>query len=414
LRGTSNAGKRTGLTARITVLIVLLSTLFLAGCGNPPSFSQQVDRIVSPYRFSIAGWELENLRKPVEASEKQALATPDDVLRYFSLTDQIGSLETQIQAVKSGTLNGDLTALTTQLNDAQTEKNTLQPAVQTTLTAQINETLISEGIYSSFGKHKYDFPPVSFRLTVPPHVLAISPRDRIFLQETVMLDQSMQTSQMESIESQVDAQGVSSAVLDLGGFGAAYPTFVDNSSDLQFTVETAIHEWLHQYLAFKPLGFRYVLDLLGIRPDADIATMNETVADTVSKELASILLGKYYPQVNSGQSSAQPGAFNFDQEMKNTRKTVDAYLARGDVAGAEAFMEQERQYLLTKGYYIRKLNQAYFAFNDQYADTPASTNPIGGEIESLRNQSPSLKDFLDRVSRMTSRQDLIASIGGSP
>jgi hypothetical protein len=402
------------LVAAAVLLAVILSIAFLVGIDHAPSFSQQVDRIVSPFRFSIAGWELKNLREPAETPENQPSATPDDVLTYFSLIDRIASLQSQIQATKGGMANGDLSLLTSQLNEAQAEKNTLEPAVERTLTAQINEIITSEGIYSSFGNRRLNLPPVSFRLTVPPHVLAISPRDRIFLQQTVLLDQTMQTSQMESIESQVDALGASSTVLDLGGFGGAYPTFVDNSSDMQFTVETAIHEWLHQYLAFKPLGFHYVLDLLGIRPDADIATMNETVADIVSKELASELLCKYYSQCGTSQAQPPLGAFNFDQEMKNTRKKVDAYLAKGDVAGAEQFMEQERLYLLTKGYYIRKLNQAYFAFNDQYADTPASTNPIGGEMDKLRSQSASLKSFLARVSQMTSRQDLLASIGSSP
>jgi len=39
---------------------------------------------------------------------------------------------------------------------------------------------------------------------------------------------------------------------------------VDNSADLRFTIDAAAEEWLHQYLAFKPLGFNYVLNLLGI------------------------------------------------------------------------------------------------------------------------------------------------------
>ena len=397
--------------AQALAVAVLLLMLSAGACTRTPSFSEKVDRIASPFRFSIARWELQNVRESDNSRPgSQTTATTDDVLRYFADTDRVGSLQSQIQAVKSGTASGDLAQLTGQLDKTQTEKDALEPAVQAALTAQINETLISHGIYSSFGKHDFNLPPVRFNLTVPPHILVISPRDRIVLQESVLLDQTMTVGQMESIESGVDALGVSSAVLDLGGFGASYPTFVDNSSDIRFTVETAIHEWLHQYLAFKPLGFRYVLDLLGIRPDGEIATMNETVADMVSKELASTLFCRYYSLCGTGQTPAPPGAFNFDQEMKSARKTVDAFLGKGDVAGAEQFMEQERQYLLTKGYYIRKLNQAYFAFNDQYADTPASTNPIGGELDKLRSQNPSLKDFLETVSRMTGRADLTASI----
>jgi len=402
-------GGRLVLAARLAVLIALLTTLFLGGCDHTPDFDDQVERTVRQFRFSIGRWELENLPE-IAALEEQPPATPQDVMRYFALISTAASLESQAQAINAGAANGDLAQLTARLKEALDEKNALEPAVQATLTAQIKETLISQGIYSLFGKRKLNLPPVNFKLDMPPHVLAISPRDRIYLQETVTLQQDITAAQMEAIESQVDALGVSSLVLDLGGFGGTYPTFVDNTSDITFTVETAIHEWLHQYLAFKPLGFRYILDLLGIRPDADIAAMNETLADMVSKELASVLLCHYYSQCDASKPQPPLDAFNFDQEMKNARKTVDAYLGQGDVSGAERFMEQEREYLLTKGYYIRKLNQAYFAFNDQYADTPASTNPIGSELQKLRSESASLRDFLDRVSRMTGRPDLTASI----
>jgi len=73
-------------------------------------------------------------------------------------------------------------------------------------------------------------------------------------------------------------------------------------------------------------------------------------------------------------------------------------------------MEQKRQYLASKGYYIRKLNQAYFAFHGTYADSPTSISPIGPELKELRSRSASLKDFLNTVSGMTNRQELIDSI----
>jgi len=69
-------------------------------------------------------------------------------------------------------------------------------------------------------------------------------------------------------------------------------------------------------------------------------------------------------------------------------------------------MEQKRQYLASLGYYIRKLNQAYFAFHGTYADKPAFISPIGLELKQLRGQSSSLKDFLNTTAAMTSRQDL--------
>jgi len=73
-------------------------------------------------------------------------------------------------------------------------------------------------------------------------------------------------------------------------------------------------------------------------------------------------------------------------------------------------MEEKRQYLASMGYYIRKLNQAYFAFHGTYGDSPASISPIGAELKQLREQSASLKAFLDTAAAMTSRQDLSLSI----
>jgi hypothetical protein len=85
---------------------------------------------------------------------------------------------------------------------------------------------------------------------------------------------------------------------------------------------------------------------------------------------------------------------------------VDNYLAQGQIEQAEQYMEAQRQFLYTQGYYIRKLNQAYFAFYGRYADSPTSVDPIGIQIKTLRGHSLSVKDFLDTVSDLTNAQNL--------
>jgi hypothetical protein len=97
--------------------------------------------------------------------------------------------------------------------------------------------------------------------------------------------------------------------------------------------------------------------------------------------------------------------------MREIRIAVDNYLAQGEIDQAEAFMEQKQQYLAENGYYIRKLNQAYFAFHGTYADSPTSSSPIGKEISQLREQSASLKDFLDSAAGITSQDELIKKLG---
>ncbi|MFC2022081.1 hypothetical protein ACFLTR_02550, partial [Chloroflexota bacterium] len=125
-----------------------------------------------------------------------------------------------------------------------------------------------------------------------------------------------------------------------------------------------------------------------------------------------IIYKKYYSDYKNGANQNQAGEseFDFNQEMREIRKMVDIYLTQGEIERAEAFMEQKRQYLVSMGYHIRKLNQAYFAFHGTYADKPAFISPIGLELKELRAQSISLKDFLNTVAAMTSRQDLRASI----
>jgi len=132
----------------------------------------------------------------------------------------------------------------------------------------------------------------------------------------------------------------------------------------------------------------------------------------VSQDIGSIVYEKYYSEYesSSNQEQAPESEFDFNREMREIRKTVDIYLARGEIERAEEFMEQKRQYLASMGYYIRKLNQAYFAFHGTYADRPTSISPIGLELKKLRGQSASLKDFLNTVAAMSSHQDLIAAL----
>jgi hypothetical protein len=86
-------------------------------------------------------------------------------------------------------------------------------------------------------------------------------------------------------------------------------------------------------------------------------------------------------------------------------------LAGEETEKAERYMEERRQFLADNGYYIRKLNQAYFAFHGTYADTPTSVSPIGGQLEELRERSPSLGDFVTTASGISSYEELLEMLG---
>ena len=391
-----------------------------AGCVPGKDFDARLRAIVKPYRFSIAGWEVKTLFG--EAGRLgQSKETGDEVSQvnqFFAVVARIKALESEVAAVKAGTRPGDLASLETELGKLQSQKTALAETAEKIIERQIRETLSQQGIFNPIDKYlkiKVGFPPLNFKLENPPNLLVISPRERIESLREITLLPGISQEEMESIEAEADELGVSSLVVELGGFGGTYPSFVTSKADLPFTVNTATEEWLHQYLTFKPLGFRYLLDLTGISRNYEIATMNETVASMVSKEIGAIICETYYSrpeeQANSGsRTPAAAPAFDFNREMRNIRRVVDRYLAQGEIEAAEEFMEQKRQYLATKGYHIRKLNQAYFAFHGAYADSPTSISPIGVELKQLRSQSASLKDFLERAATMTSRQDLSLSI----
>ena len=77
---------------------------------------------------------------------------------------------------------------------------------------------------------------------------------------------------------------------------------------------------------------------------------------------------------------------------------VDELLSDGLVDEAEAYMEERRRRFVANGFHIRKLNQAYFAFHGTYADSPASVNPIGGQLGKMRSLISDLGTFVGTVS----------------
>ena len=93
----------------------------------------------------------------------------------------------------------------------------------------------------------------------------------------------------------------------------------------------------------------------------------------------------------------QAGGFEFRPEMRRTRLRVDELLADGRIEEAEAYMEQRRILFVENGFFIRKLNQAFFAFNGTYAESSASISPIGDELREYNTLVPDLGDFVSGI-----------------
>jgi hypothetical protein len=396
---------------------LILLMLFNVGCNSGHDFDHQLNTVTKPYRFSIAGWEFNTfLEKTKQLFIYKNKSTQTDAAitnQYISLSNQINDLKGQINADNQSELQSRIDILQKQQND-------LTGPVEDIIKRQVTQILSEMGIYEPWFKYiklKFTFPPPDFKLENPPHLLVISPRDKIDRMKDVLLNENMSLPEITNLETNIDNLNVSSLVVDLGGVGT-YPNLVSSDSDFQYIIETCAHEWVHAYMVFKPLGFRYVLNIAGLTHNDDISTMNETVADIIGKEVGAAVVKKYYPQFQSNSQTVQTNSattvnqpvFNFNQEMQNIRKQVDKYLAAGEINTAEQYMQQKQEYLAANGYYIRKLNQAYFAFYGTYADSPAYENPIGTEIKRLRTKSASLKDFLNTVSSMTSVKNLNSAL----
>jgi predicted nucleic acid-binding Zn-ribbon protein len=400
---------------KIVLLIAALSLLIPAvtGCSAPEDFDSQVEKLTAPYRFHIFNWEVKTLAGEFARVFTGQPEISDNgteiVVKFFANAGRIKQLESEILQIGDGKRTGDLAALEDELSKLKEENAGLAGKAERVVESQIRAEYSRQGIFNPGYKYsgiKVGFPPMNIILAGPPHNLIISPRDKIETLKTMVLLPEMTREEKGELETGIDELGVSSLVEGLGGI-ATYPSYVTDDSGIRFALDTAAEEWLHQYLAFTPLGFRYVLDLTGIRKNYDIVTINETVASMVSKEIGGTIYRENYARYEkpAEQAKTETG-FDFNRTMREIRMAVDDMLARGEIEQAEQYMEQQRQYLEDNGHFIRRLNQAYFAFHGSYADSPTSVSPIGVELNDLRAQSATLKEFLDTVMRLKSRQGL--------
>jgi hypothetical protein len=332
----------------------------------------------------------------------------DDLL---GLVDQIKSLDDQIRENNS---NPDITNPKEESASLLVQKQKLEelfdiqaPLVESVIQYQIRVILSAKGLDVA----GQPIPPVLFRLTSLPDQLILSPRTTIREDASISLNPGLSANQMDDLETEV-ARGldVSALIVPLGGVGI-YPTMVYRESALEYLLKTVAHEWIHNYLTFKPLGWHYY-------DNPQLRSMNETTADICGSEISQAVLRNFYPDKVPVPPFSQEGIFavksslkqdqvpfDFNKEMHSTRILVDDLLSQGRVEEAEQFMEMKRQVFWNNGYQIRKINQAYFAFYGAYAESPlgaAGNDPVGPAVRLLREKSRSLADFLNRIASFSS------------
>lgn len=390
------------------------STIYAA---NP---IERVRAFTRPIEFDYVGWIGDAAYLKIGQSAlrtAQFLSPPEQkqvVLDYLALIRQIEETDRELNRIYADPKIPDpyqaSQAVRQQLGRLRQEEAQIAPIAEAILEGQLSQVIAEMGL--AFGGQP--IPPVSYHVSPLPSSLIVSPREVIRQDANISLEVGLTTDQKEALEEQVDqALNVSSLVVGVGGIGV-YPTMVMQTTDLNWLSEVVAHEWIHNFLSFRPLGINYATS-------GELRTMNETAASIGGKELGLALIERYYPELlpppppETPPSSPppQPPAFDFRKEMHITRLRVDELLAQGQIKEAEAYMEERRVFFWENGYQIRKLNQAYFAFHGAYADEPlgaAGEDPIGAAVRKLRAQSPSLAAFLNRISWMWSPQQLLEAI----
>jgi hypothetical protein len=420
----------------IALLVVFVGLFPASGLTQAGQYEMTLAAVTGPESFSLSRWTVDAFAHKIgellgakpgqgltEAQKKQAF---DD---YFASSDQVGQLEGQIFGLANqGKTSADpqLAALEQQIKDLRAKRAQEAPIVENTIEQQVQSVLQQENV-GLLGKSRVFLPPMFSKLVDLPHILVVSPRDRIEMQRQVPIQRSITEDEIAALEATTDKDlNVSSLVVPIGGY-STYPTMIAGTAPRDFIIDTVAHEWCHVYLAFKPLGQSY-------GKAGENAAMNETVCSIFGGDIAAMVHEQYYgapheprpwetpPQPAAPATSGptadkpateQPQEFSINRELRKTYLATEDRLKAGDVAGAEAVMEQGRQTLAAHGFYLRKLNQAFFAFYGSYAEGPDAIrpDPIGSDLRELRRQSPTVRDFITSVEQMTSYNDLKQALG---
>lgn len=412
--------KRFLLVIRVLLPLLLLPLITTSSIWYPQQPGDQARLYTRPLEFDYFYWTLQSLW---EKSSQATLAVESRInsfksrviiLDFLDLIKQINDIDQQILQVYSNpeiTNPGeDARALIAQKERAEAAFAQQRLLAESILQSQISAVLTEEGLNFI----QSPFPPVLFKITSLPDQLILSPRSIIRVEASISLEPGLTDQQKDELEKNVsESLDVSALVVPLGGVGV-YPTMVYREASLEYLIRVIAHEWIHNYLAFKPLGWHY-------DASPQLRTMNETTAELCGTEISQAVMRHFYAErASTGKdkdvfavSYNQNASFNFNKEMHATRVAVDELLEQGKIEEAEQLMEEKRGFFWENGYQIRKLNQAYFAFYGAYADKPlgaAGNDPVGPAVRALREKSRTMQEFLKQISVMTSFEVLQKAI----
>ncbi len=404
---------------RVRIALTLLAAaVILTSSNGPTDFDSRLTAVAATRGFNLVTWEIRTLTTRI--GEAVLHPTRDDqidrVQEYLRLTTAADRARQDRDAAwareavegssgQSEKAQARVVALESRLND-------LRPSVESTLSAQIENELQRQAIRTALitfqGTTSPPFarptlmPGVFFQLGTLPDLLVVAPTNRIQIIDSVLVQPGLSPTQIDQLETNADGLGVSSVVTGIGGL-AAYPSMLPDTGSVRDLLVTVSHEWTHHYLALHPLGMSYFKSY-------EMREINETVADMVGHEVGQAVYDRTYaplvaprPPTTTPTGQAPPTRPDFWTLMRETRVTVEGYLSRNDVAGANAYMAEQRKELARQGYFVRKLNTAYLSFFGSYS---GGANPYERKLRLIRSHSASLADFLATVSDMSNPSDL--------
>ena len=421
---------RRWLVCAARLVFVVGAILALVATADPPPedyYSHQLWDRAGGLAFDFGSWEIRAL---LNKAGNEWIA-PQDTLTLEQRHDLVIAYMAGIS--QSSRLRGEINQVYSQYEETEASKEaaskeqelanlrtwlaTRQNLVEGILEEQVSTELEAEG----FGRAGVVLPPVKIRFTPLPLLLVTSLRAEITREGDIHLKAGIPVGEQEQLEEIVDLafEDKRALVTPIGGL-SAYPAMILEIDNLVWLVDTFAHEWTHHWLIAHPLGAHYT-------DSGEMTSMNETTASIVGREIGRRVILKYYPELAeqlpplpvppekppmTGGEIVWPDEppadqFDYGREMRETRLRVDELLSQGEIEEAETYMEARRQMFVERGYNIRKLNQAYFAFYGSYATSPSTGNPIGGQLEWLRGQSVSLLNYLQTVARFTTHQDLL-------
>ena len=381
-----------------------LVTLVLIGAVQGSDSPSPRDVAIGPHKYSLLSWEVEHFFEKWAHKLQDILPWNSEPSRdvriaraqeFFDLRIQIRDLERE-----SWSDNAE------QIRLLEQRRSDMQPDVEETMESEISSVLAKEGFVSRIG---VIFPPVDVVYAASPGALIISPRDRIAQINSTLLKPGLSGSLRGELEDVIFREDDVSALIVSTGGVATYPSVVSATGSLHDALIITAHEWLHHWFFFQPLGQHFW-------DNAEMTTLNETAAsiggEIIGDRAFTAMTGEVVnrePEPSNTPSGLDE--FDFTAEMRETRIEAEELLTDGQIEEAEAYMEERRQFLEENGYFIRKINQAFFAFHGSYATGAGSVSPIGDQLEELSADADSLEDFLKTVSEFKRVSDLVDYLG---